>query len=384
MKRGKLSGVIVGLALFSMLFSASNFLLPIKLGVLAHGHWLAVFMGFSLTAIVLPLLAMITITLFDGDYVRFFSRLGIYTGPFLLLICVMLVIFCAAIPRIIWLCYAVAQPAMPFTTFALWYLFFNLLGAWYKDYLVWLLGLVVSPLLLIGLCVLIGSALIVPAVVQGTAHASFGIGALYGFATLDLLGMLFFGCVVLTALKRLVRYEAPAKIKWFVQAGLQGGAWCSTLFFVVYLGLMLLGSRHGYNLVGVSDGVFMQQIGLRLFGSAGAIWLAWLFFLTCYSTSVALTSVVAEYIQVTLLNNRISYRAALVAVHGALFGLSYYSFARMSTLIGPVLRVLYPVIIVLVLCNLGYALFGLRSIKVPVWLTFVGSLAWFVCSAVIG
>lgn len=380
----KASSFIAGLALFGMLFGASNFLLPLKLGALAGAHWGAVLAGFMTTAVLLPLLGMVTITLFDGDYEKFFGRLGPYAGALLTLICIVIVGFFTVTPRIVGVCYAFVQPylgSFSFTSFAAVYLFFNLLGAWHKDWLVWLLGLVVAPIQLIGIAFIMARAWWVAGGLGErycVTPVSFGTGALYGFETLDLIGMILFGCVVLSALKRLVRHEVSAQVKRFVAIGMYGGVLCSVLFAVLYGGLLLVGSHQGIGLTQLSDVALLREIAIRIFGHAGRIFVAGIFFLVCYSTSVALTSIVAEYIHVKLLNNRLSYGGVLVFVHGVLFAVSFLGLARVGELIvGPVSHVLYPVVIVLTFCNLGYALWGLRSVKMPVFIALLVTSVWY-------
>ena len=68
--------ITIGLAIFSMYFGAGNLMFPIGVGVTSGSDWILGILGFITTAVMLPLVGLIAMVLFDGDYNAFFGRLG--------------------------------------------------------------------------------------------------------------------------------------------------------------------------------------------------------------------------------------------------------------------------------------------------------------------
>src|SRR3990170_5771655 len=103
---------MTGLAFFSMIFGAGNLLYPLKVGIASGDKNLLGIAGFLLTAVCLPLLSFIAILLFDGNYQKFFARLGTTTGKWLIFLCMMIIGPFIGIPRLITLTHSMIAPLM--------------------------------------------------------------------------------------------------------------------------------------------------------------------------------------------------------------------------------------------------------------------------------
>lgn len=68
--------MITGLALFAMFFGAGNMIFPLQLGVDAGQHVLPALLAFIITGVGVPFLGLFAVSLYEGDYWRFFNRFG--------------------------------------------------------------------------------------------------------------------------------------------------------------------------------------------------------------------------------------------------------------------------------------------------------------------
>ncbi|MBA1394457.1 branched-chain amino acid transport system II carrier protein, partial [Lactobacillus sp. XV13L] len=55
--------LIVGSLLFGLFFGAGNLIFPLHLGQLAGGHWVTAMIGFLVTAVALPLLSVLAVSI---------------------------------------------------------------------------------------------------------------------------------------------------------------------------------------------------------------------------------------------------------------------------------------------------------------------------------
>ena len=105
--------ITVGLAIFSMFFGAGNLVFPLKVGLESGCHTGFGMAGFILTAVCLPLLGLIAMILFDGNYDAFFERLGKNIGKVILFMCMVVIGPLLAIPRIVTLSHTMIAPFIP-------------------------------------------------------------------------------------------------------------------------------------------------------------------------------------------------------------------------------------------------------------------------------
>ena len=70
-----------GFALFSMFFGAGNLVYPLKLlGLNTQENCMTAVAGFSLTAVLVPLLGFLAMILFEGDWRAFFGKIRRASG----------------------------------------------------------------------------------------------------------------------------------------------------------------------------------------------------------------------------------------------------------------------------------------------------------------
>jgi LIVCS family branched-chain amino acid:cation transporter len=375
----------IGFAVFAMLFGATNLLFPLKVGATAGQHVVPALLGFLLTAVFLPFIGLLTMVLFDGNYQEYFQRIGKIPGKFLILCCILILGPFLAIPRSVALSYQMVHPFMPSMTLSLFSIIFLVSAfiiASQERFILPILAYVVSPFLFL----LLGAVLIkgfmtpsVGAIVPVEAGRVFMTNVKYGFSTLDLLATIFFAALMLTLLKQVVKYVPRVHITNFTWYCLLAGGVASLLLGIVYCGLIYLGWYHAAELQGVPEELLFNVLAIRLFGEWAWLVMVSVLVTVILSTVMALLVITAYYVDVDVFKSKLGYIPSLLLMTLVSFFSSYWGmqhFARFTY--GPVALILYPVVIMLTLCNLAYKVAGIRAVKIPVALTFIVSVC--VCS----
>lgn len=376
--------VSTGLAIFSMLFGAGNLMYPIQVGLESGDKNFFGMLGFSLTAVCLPIAGFVGMILFNGNYKNFFERLGKPIGNAFILACMFIIGPIVAIPRITTLSHTMIAPFLPLALqsinpyssflFCIIFLGITFLAAYKENRIVDVLGNVISPLLLASLSIIIikgfftGSAAIVS---PEAASDIFKTNFMRGYQTLDLLGALFFSSIVLGVLKNTMETRIHNNPHVLALIGLKAGTIGVSLLGIVYLGMSFLGVYHGQGLGAANEGELFRMISFHVLGGYGAAIIATAVLMACLSTSIALSAVVAEYLHSEVFKYKVGYVPSLILVMLSCVPLSTAGLGKVLALTGGVITYVgYPVLIVLTFCNIAYKLVGFRPVKFPVGLTF--------------
>lgn len=384
--------VSIGLAIFSMLFGAGNLMYPIKVGIESGNYTFFGMLGFLTTSVCLPILGLISMILFDGNYKAFFLRIGSTPGNILLGICMFILGPGLVIPRIITLSHLMTAPFLPFEAlriitpwssgiFSILFLGITFLATYKESKIIDLLGKVVSPLLLASLCVIIVKGFLSAKEIVQT-HATplhlFTNNFIRGYETLDLLGAIFFASIVISLLKNSLSSKKDAHVlseHELAYVGLKAGIIGVFLLSLIYIGMSILGMYHGHGLFHLNEGQLFSQISFSVLGSHGALIIGTAVFMACFSTSIALSAVFAEYAQQTLFTNKTNYAWSLFLSLAACVPLSIFGLDQILAITGgPIVYIGYPVLITLTICNLLYKTVGMSWVKTPVFITFIGAI----------
>jgi len=381
--------VSISLAIFSMLFGAGNLIYPLAVGYASGSLLFYGLTGFLLTAVLLPVVGLVGMILFDGDYKAFFARLGDTAGSLLIFFSLMIIGPIIGIPRIITLSHTMIAPFIPLlfmqeiTTyssfvFSLVFLSCTFLATFRESKVVDILGKVVAPLLLGSLVIIIAKGIAAAqfATVSLNSHATlFKNGLVTGYETLDMLAIIFFASIIISILKQSTgnQHSVHTLAKIGFKAGLVG----VSLLALVYVGMGFIGAYHGHGLF-ASDELF-RLIAFHILGTQGAAIISLAVLMACFSTAIALGTVLAEYVQHEICKDRVSYVTALVLVLLSCIPLSTAGLKYVLQLTGgPITYVGYPMLITLTFCNIAYKIWGFRYVKIPVFLTFIIALLCYV------
>ena len=202
----KSSGVIAaGLALFSMFFGAGDLLWPLILGGASGDRNFFAMLGLLITGVSLPLLGLISMMLFEGDYRAFFGRIGKIPAIVLIFIVQAILGPLGSIPRLITLSYATLKIYLPenltLVGFSLIACLIVLAFTVRPQKVISILGLILTPFLLLTL----GAILILGFISHPDAlpidmlnFDAFKNGLKVGYNTLDLIASFIFAPLVMS------------------------------------------------------------------------------------------------------------------------------------------------------------------------------------------
>ncbi len=377
--------ISVGIAIFTMFFGAGNLVHPITVGMSSGSHLLIGLLGFLITAVCLPLIGLIALILFDGNYNAFFGRLGNkYAKEGAIFIAMLIIGPLIAVPRIVTLSHTMIAPFLPASLstitlqssmfFAIVFLCITYLGAIKENGIIVLLGNIIGPIKIAALAIIIikgcfSDVTLYPFIPMDT-YSVFFKGFFEGYKTLDLLGAIFFSSMTLHLLKHNMRGQ-QASSKQLALLGLQASFIGAALLALFYSGLTLLGYLHGQGMEAVDPGELFSIVGFKVMGTSGAAIIGVAVFMACLSTSIALCAVFAEYLQY-LVRGHMRFEVALAITVFLCFPLSIFGLKYVLWLAsGPIVNIAYPVLIVLTLCNIAYKVWGFKPARTPVLITLV-------------
>lgn len=365
----------VSLTIFAMLFGAGNLMFPPKLGIEMGQHtWLG-FFGFFLSGVLLPMLGLLAIVAFEGDYQKFFGRLGSPLDKIFIFLCMLIIGPLVVMPRIIMLSYAMLKPyifaGITPLLFAIGFSALAFIATYRPGKLLDIVGKFLSPLKVLTLLIIVtvglfsGSA---PALVSDSQWDLFMRAFTYGYGTLDILGSIFFGAIIVHLLTKYVSADERLTMEDAMKVTGVSAIFAGILLGGVYLGMTLLGAYHGHGLGLLDEGEIFSIVAYRVLGAFGGAFIGASVFLACFTTNVSLAAVLGEYVQ-NISGKRLTYAQSVAAVVTVCALIASLGLKNILVYSMPFIMFLYPLIIVITLCNLAYKLFGFKPLVVPVLLT---------------
>lgn len=383
MKHTKKSTIVAtGLAMFSMFFGAGNVVFPLALGQMAQDSNFYAILGMLITAVGVPFMGLIAMSLFDGDYKKFFNRIGVVPGFLVALIIMGLIGPFGAIPRCVALSYSTAKSFMPnvsLETFSILSCALIFLFTFRKNNILEILGYVLTP-------VLIGSLAIIIIMGLYTAEAQpvgnlnrfdiFLTGLKDGYQTMDLLGAFFFSSVIIAGLKETLP-PGEATPKSLIFTALKASCIGAILLGASYIGFSYVASYHSLSLSGIPSDELISKISQEVLGPYASIVASVAVAFACLTTAIALAAVFAEYIHYDITLGKVGYIPSLILTLVITYFVSTLNFMGIAAFLLPILQICYPALIMLCICNIANKLYGFHMVKLPVAITFISTLLAF-------
>jgi len=364
----------VGLAIFAMLFGAGNVVFPLALGRQVGDQVGFALLGLCITAVLVPLLGLVSSMLFDGDYRKFLGTVGTVPAALVAFVCMILIGPFGATPRCVTLAYAAIKwhvPQLSLFVFSLLAAIMIFAATIKKNLIVDLLGRFLGPLKLILLLSIIVIGVLSPArpaVVDLSSWDSFLQGFKEGYWTMDLLGTIFFSGLIISAIKR---HKPEGTSKEIALLGLKAGLIGSLILGFVYAGFCLVAAMHGTEMMGVGKDQILSALATFILGSKAGVLANMTVAMACLTTAIALSAVFAEYLRSEIFRSHIAYRYALLITVVAVFSMSNLGFSGIARVIEPIVVLCYPALIVLSLANIAYKLCNFKYIKTVTFATFL-------------
>lgn len=343
---------IAGFALFSLFFGAGNLILPPTLGLKAGVDWWIVVLGFILTAIIIPILAIFAHAKLQGTLYDFGKKVS---PVFSRLFCFLIYGIAVAIPspRTAAVTHEMAiEPFFdtpPILT-SIIYFFLVFLFAVNRSKIISLIGSFLTPIIIFILLLIIGISFFATTGSLGISAFKnpFVDGILEGYQTFDAIAGVVVGAVIIISLNYSSHTTFDAKRGLIRKAGFIAGIG----LLIIYGGLVLSGALFASTFVqNVTRIEVLSGISAQTLGFFGTTFLSVLVSLACFTTAVGIVTGTADYIKGICKNSKKAYiiAAALASIIGIVVG--SYQVDVIITFAVPALMFLYPITIVLIVLN---------------------------------
>ncbi len=347
--------------LFALFLGAGNIIFPPLLGQMAGDELWISMVGFLITGVGLPLIAVLAIANSGGSLQTIASRVNPTFGIIFTLVIYMAIGPFFGIPRTATVSYeigivpflpaSISGAGWPLAAFTIIFFTITLALALNPAKLVDRIGKVLTPILFLVIGALAVKSIVSPMGTIGQAQGDYVTDPFFrsfveGYLTMDVIAALVFGIVVINALKAEGVTERPAVMKAMVIAGIIAAGGLA----LVYISLGYIGAT-SVDIIGLQDngGAVLALASTALFGSFGTTILALTIIFACLTTSIGLVSACAQFF-VQLLP-RYSYKTFvfIFACFSAL--VANVGLTQLISFSVPVLLMVYPLAIVLMLMS---------------------------------
>jgi LIVCS family branched-chain amino acid:cation transporter len=344
---------IAGFALFSLFFGAGNLILPPTLGAKAGLDWWIVVLGFVLTAVTIPILAIFAHAKLQGTLYDFGKKVSpLFSSVY----CVLIYAIAVAIPAPRTAAVTHEMTVQPFFDIpplftSIVYFVLVFIFAINRTKIIGLIGKFLTPIIVLILLIIIGIAVFTS---PGTIHPTnfknpFVDGILEGYQTFDAIGGVVVGAVIIISLNYSTHTTFDAKRNLIRKAGFIAG----TGLLLIYGGLILSGSLFSTTFVeNASRTAILSSLSTQILGDLGTTFLSILVALACFTTAVGIVTGTSDYIKGICGNSKKAYiiTAVIAATIGIIIGSFQVDF--IINIAVPALMFLYPITIVLILLNI--------------------------------
>ncbi|MCK5779824.1 MAG: branched-chain amino acid transport system II carrier protein [Psychrilyobacter sp.] len=348
--KNKKEYIILGMALFAMFFGAGNLIFPPALGAKVGTEWGLSVLGFFITGIGLPMLGVIAFNKV-GSLEKFGDKVStkfslIYTSILVLALGPLL-----AIPRTGATTFEMGvQPNFghisPIIS-SIIYFSLTLLMVLNPSKIIENIGKILTPIILLMLGVIIIKGIISPMglpIATSLDKGAFGTGFLEGYQTMDALGSILIGSVVLSALKASGYNNANERKNLVFKAAIVAGLGLA----LVYGGLLYLGATASSLSAGLGKTQLTMFLATSILGNMGNSVLGLAISAACLTTSSALVMIVGEHFSKV---TKFSYKQ-IVTVTCIFSGvMAIQGVDMIIQLAVPILMILYPMTIILIILN---------------------------------
>ena len=370
---------IAGFALFSLFFGAGNLILPPTLGAKSGVDWWIVVVGFALTAVAIPILAIFAHAKLQGTLYDFGKKVS---PIFSTVYCMLIYTISIAIPspRTAAVTHEMAiQPFFEAPALLTSIIYFALVFVFVvnRNKIISLIGKFLTPIIVLILLIIIGIAAFTTsgAVNASTFKTPFVDGILEGYQTFDAIGGVVVGAVIIISLNLKGNDSFEVRKKLITKAGIIAGAG----LLLIYGGLILSGSLLSSTFTeNATRTEVLSSLSTQTLGNLGTAFLSVLVALACFTTAVGIVTGTADYVKGICKDSKKAFiiTAVVACIIGVIVG--SYQVDFIITLAVPALMFLYPITIVLILLNILPNKFASKQVfRAVVLVTFIFSITDF-------
>lgn len=365
--------LIVGFALFAMFFGAGNLIFPPFLGKSVGSEYIFAIIGFCLTGVGLPLLAIIACIKGDGTFETMASKIS---PKFALIFATLLFVAIGpmlAIPRTAATTYELTIhpffPEVPSIAWMVVYFAINLFFIFRKSSVIDLIGKFLTPALLIILAIIIFKGIISPIdVIESTGATSvLSSSFLEGYQTMDALAALLFAAIVSGNI-----IAKGYKQKDLVPMTIKAGVVAAIGLAFVYGGLTFIGAQTATAApADATKTTLLLFISKNILGNVGPAIIGIAMGLACLTTSIGLISAGASFFT-EISKGKLPYKVNALIISIISIGIGSLGVDHIVKISGPILNILYPVAITLIVTTLlDKFLTNINAVRLGVYTSLV-------------
>lgn len=275
-------------------------------------------------------------------------------------------------------------PSCPLLLFSIVFCAILFLLTYRKSKVVPILGLVLTPLLLISLGVIsVFGLLESPPMIKSALDSSdsYMTGLIEGYQTMDLMASFFFAIVVMDHIRNKLKHshhDRKISSRHFSRLTLASMLLGAGLLALIYLSFVYLGATYASRLESTPTEWALGQIALFTLGPQAGVIVATAVVLACLTTAIVLSSVFADFAYERITFKKVSAHLWLIVTLLISVLVSTLEFKGIAAFLGPVLQWLYPGMIVLTICNILHRTYGMKTVKTPVYLTLGATFGYLV------
>lgn len=344
---------ILGFALFALYFGAGNLIFPPSIGLESGSEWISSLLGFSLTGIVLPLLAVFAILQADGKFENLTKPISPwFYAVFNLLLMVGIGVF-VTIPRMAATTYELGVgalfPGVPSIVTIIVFFVITFFFAKDASNVIDRIGRYLTPVMVALLLFIVGKGIFSP---LGTPTdtgitQAFSKAFVNAYQTGDVITGILCAPIFILAIRHYGYTGKEAKsiaVKSIVIAAMG--------LLIVYGGLLYI-SAGATSLFPekVESTMLVKELISRLLGGGGAVALAIVIALACLTSTIGVVAVIAEFLK-KLVRERIGYTAWVAIICTISASVATLGVERIVDYTMWIFTLLYPIAIVLVMLGI--------------------------------
>lgn len=353
-----------GFMLFSLFFGAGNLIFPPLLGMESGINFVAAIAGFILTAVFLPFLTIISVSLSNNGLLSIGQRVHPVFGLAFAIIIYMSIGAFYGIPRASNVAYELGfiqmynvEGRLPLLLFSIIFFSITYLICLNPKKIIDHVGQLLTPILLTVLSVLFVRAFSTYTYTEAPATEKFLSdpflkGVLEGYFTMDAVAALAFGIVIINGLKD----KGVTNKKELIQGTIYTGLIASGGLIIVYLSLGWIGRVLPHDEPLENGAEILVLASQQLFGYGGNVLFGVIVILACLTTCVGLINACSRFFNEIF--PLFSYKIFVIIFTAIGMMFTNFGLDLILQVATPLLVFIYPISIVLVFLSLFQYFFG--------------------------
>ncbi|RKQ32928.1 branched-chain amino acid transport system II carrier protein [Oceanobacillus halophilus] len=350
--------VFSGFMLFSLFFGAGNLIFPPILGLESGSNFVPAIIGFLITGVLLPFMAVISISLSDNGLVSIGNRVHSIFGILFAIVIYLSIGAFYGIPRASNVAYELGfiqifQVDNDFMLLLFTLIFFLVTYAISLNpkKIIDRVGQILTPILLAVLAILFIQAFFqfsnpISQPIEKYNSSPFINGFLEGYYTMDAIAALAFGIVIVNGLKDKGTKSKTSLIKGTIGAGVLA----SISLIIVYVSLGWMGVVIPKEIPFTNGAQILVSASSMLFGGGGSMLFGTIVMLACLTTSIGLTNACSRFFHQIYPNYSYQTYVGVFVLIGLL--VSNLGLDLILEVATPLLVFIYPISIVLIVLSL--------------------------------